>query len=162
MVNRRVSESDLTALISYKTIQPHTLYKSLLYGLSGLLSAGPWRQLRLLLHALRHTMALPCSPSNSILSVVALRCSPMSVILRSTAALPPFHSSSSPPSSLRILLRLLSSLSPPSLPHAPYAENCAVVVVGTNRNRIRGGSQEKEIGGNGNELPQEKAPPEPE
>ena len=86
----------------------------------------------------------------------------MSIILRSTAALPPFHSSSSPPSSLRLLLRLLSYLSPPSLPHASYAENYAVVVVEANRNRIRDGSQKKEIGENKNKLPQEKAPPEPE
>ena len=53
-----------------------------------------------------------------------------------------------------------SGSSPPSLPHAFYAENCAVVIIGVNRNIIRGGSQEKEIGGGGNELPQEKAPPE--
>ena len=75
MVSRRVSESDLTALISYETVQSYTLCESLFYSLSGLLSAGLWRQLRLLLYALRYTMALPCSPSNGILSVVALGCS---------------------------------------------------------------------------------------
>ena len=99
-------------------------------------------------------------PSNGILSVITLRCSPINIILRFTTALPPFHSSSSPPNSLRLLLRLLSSLSPPSLPHAPYAENCAVIIIGINRNRIRGGSQKKEIGKNRNKLPQKKAPPE--
>ena len=162
MVSRRVNESDLTALISHETIQPYIFCKSLLCGLSGLFSAGLWRQLRLLLHIFRHTIVLSCSLSNSILSVVVLKCSPINIIFRSTAALPPFHSSSSLLSSLRILLRFFFSLSPPSLPHAPYAENYAVVVVGVNRNRIRGGSQKKEIGGGKNELPQEKAPPEPE
>ena len=86
----------------------------------------------------------------------------MSVIFRSTAALFSFYSSSFSPSSLRIFLQLLSSFFPLSLPHAPYAENCAVVVVGVNSNRIRGGFQEKEIGRNKNELPQKKAPLEPE
>ena len=41
MISRRVNESDLTALISHKTIQPYTLCEFLLCGLSGLLSAGP-------------------------------------------------------------------------------------------------------------------------
>ena len=112
MVSRRVSESDLTALISHETVQPHTLCEFLLCGLSGLLSAGLWRQLRLLLHALRHTVPLPCSPSNGILSVVALRYSPMSVILSAPLRHCLRFTSSSPPNSLRLLLRLLSSLSP--------------------------------------------------
>ena len=73
MISRRVSENDLTTLISHKTIQSYTLYESLLYGLSGLFSAGLWRQLRLFLYIFRHTMALSCSPNNGILSVVALR-----------------------------------------------------------------------------------------
>ena len=150
----------MTALISHKTIQPHILYKSLFYSLSGLLSAGPWRQLRLLFYIFRHIMALSCSPSNGILSVVVLRCSLINIIFRFTTVLPPFHSSSSPSSSFRILLRLFSSLSPPSFPHVPYAENYAVMIVGVNRNRIRGGSQKKEIGKGRNELPQKKAPPE--
>ena len=139
MVSRRISESDLTALISHETVQPYILCESLFYSLSSLLSAGLWRQLRLFLYILRYIMALPCSPSNGIFSVVVLRCFPMSVIFRFTAALFPFHSSSFLPSSFRIFFRLLSFLSPPFLPHAPYAENCAVVVVGINKNRIRGG-----------------------
>ena len=101
-------------------------------------------------------MALSCFLSNSIFSVVALKCSPMNIILRFTAVLPPFHSSSSLPSSLRIFFRLLSSLSPPSLPHAPYVKNCAVVVIGVNKNKIRSGFQKKEIDKGENKLPQEK------
>ena len=152
MVSRRVSESDLTALISHETVQFYILCEFLFCGLSGLLSAGPWRQLRLLLHALRHAVLPqqwhPLRGSTQVLPHGVILSAPLRHCLRST--------SSSPPSSLRLLLRLLSSLSPPSLPHAPYAENCAVVVVGANRNIIRGGSQEKEIGGGRNELPQEK------
>ena len=85
-------------------------------------------------------MAFPYSPNNNILSVITFRYSPISVILRFITILLPFHSSFFSPNSLRIFLRFFSSFSPLFLPHVPYVENCAVVVVGVNRNRIKGGS----------------------
>ena len=93
-------------------------------------------------------MAFPCSLSNSILSVVALKYSFMILSF-------PLYCDIA--SVLLLFSHLVASgsssgSSPSSLPHASYAENYTVVMIGVNRNYIRGGSQEKEIGGSGNEL----------
>ena len=95
-------------------------------------------------------MTLSCFPNNSIFSVIILRY--FFIIL----SFPFYYGITFVPLLLSHLIAsgASSGSSPPSLPHAPYAENNAVVMAGANWNRIRGGSQKKEIGGGGNELPQ--------
>ena len=81
-------------------------------------------------------MVLSCSLSNGILFVIVFKCFFIMLFFSLYCGI------TFAPLFLPYLVAFgfSSGFSPPSLPHVSYVENYAVVVVGVNRNRIKGGS----------------------